>query len=328
MKSVFPPPIVKGEEIRIIAPSAFLSPQDPKVIRAKGRLESLGFIVTFGENYKHRKSPDKFDSSPVSERIEDMHSAFLDPKVKAIIPVCGGFNAIQLPDKLNYEIIYNNPKIFCGFSDNTVLINAIFFKTGLVTFHAPNLFYFGYESEVLSKVLIDCFFDAFHNKNIDISSTGNWIDYSGNLEKPQNATFPNIINQGFAQGLAVGGNLSSFVLLNGTAFQPPASDLILFLEDDYIYQDKATFYFEFERKLRSLMLQNSQKNIKGLLIGKFEQISGITVRDIHTLIKNNPMFDHIPVIANLDIGHTYPFRTLPVGKTLLINAQNNNIYVE
>lgn len=75
---------------------------------------------------------DNFSSSSISSRIDDLHDAFLDKNIHGIFTVIGGYNSDQLLEKIDYDIIKNNPKILCGFSDITALSNAIFAKTGLV----------------------------------------------------------------------------------------------------------------------------------------------------------------------------------------------------
>ena len=76
-------------------------------------------------------------------RVEDLNEAFRDENVKAILTVIGGFNSNQLLDYIDYEAIKNNPKIFCGFSDITALSNAIYAKTGVVTYSGPHYSSFG-----------------------------------------------------------------------------------------------------------------------------------------------------------------------------------------
>lgn len=59
------------------------------------------------------------NSSSINSRVEDIHDAFLDTNVKAIITCIGGFNSNQILEYIDYSIIENNPKILCGFSDAT-----------------------------------------------------------------------------------------------------------------------------------------------------------------------------------------------------------------
>ena len=106
----------------------------PNKALATKALESLGLSVTFGN---HVEECDPMLSSSVKSRLQDLHGAFADPSIKAILPVIGGSNSNQLLAHIDYDLIKRNPKIFCGFSDITALLNAIYHKTGLVTYSGP-----------------------------------------------------------------------------------------------------------------------------------------------------------------------------------------------
>ena len=138
---MIPNKLKSGDEVRVIAPSRSM-----KIINAETheiatkRLTDLGLKVTFGKNVD---LCDDFTSSPIEARIEDLNEAFTDKNVKAILTVIGGFNSNQLLKHIDYELIKNNPKIFCGFSDITALNDAIYAKTGLVTYSGPHYSSFG-----------------------------------------------------------------------------------------------------------------------------------------------------------------------------------------
>ncbi len=95
----------------------------------------LGLHVSFG---KKSEQIDDFTSSPISSRVDDLHEAFDDKNVKAILTVIGGFNSNQLLRYLDWDLITRNPKILCGFSDITALNNAVLTKSGLVTYSGPH----------------------------------------------------------------------------------------------------------------------------------------------------------------------------------------------
>lgn len=134
MDKIIPNKLKIDDEIRVIAPSRSMKILREEVIEiAKGRLEQLGFKVTFGKNVMHSINDD-FGCATISDRVEDLHEAFKDKKVKAILTVIGGYNVNQLLDYIDYDLIKENPKIICGFSDITALLNAIYTKTGLVTY--------------------------------------------------------------------------------------------------------------------------------------------------------------------------------------------------
>jgi len=176
MKKIYPKKLEKGDEIRVIAPScsmAIISEANRKI--ATDRLESSGFKVTFG---KHVEEIDEFRSSSIKSRVADLHQAFLDKKVKAVFTVIGGFNCNQLLKYINWNIIKNNPKIFIGYSDTTALQNAIFAKTGLITYSGPawstfgQKLHFDYTMDYFKKCLLT-------NDSIDIKPSEKWTDDAG-----------------------------------------------------------------------------------------------------------------------------------------------------
>lgn len=221
-----------GDEIRVIAPSMSLSVVKSEVFdKALKFLSDKGFVISFSKN---SREIDEINSSSIQSRVEDLHDAFLDKNVKAILTCIGGFNVNQILEYIDYTIIKNNPKIICGFSDITALLNAIHAKTGLVTYHGTHFSSFGYDN------------------NIDYTNHY----YEKCLMKPdayfiqpsQQAKEYCIIQEGSSQGEIIGGNLCTLNLLQGTEFMPDLQDKILFLEDDNIMGDY--FTFEFERNLQ------------------------------------------------------------------------------
>ena len=134
-----------GDEIRVISPSRSRAEvwRDAHH-RAVDFWQNEGFYLSYSA---HSEELDKYHSSSIASRVEDLHEAFLDPKVKMIITSLGGFNANQLLSYLNYDLIAKNPKIICGYSDITALLNSIYAKTGLITYYGPHYSTFGFDSE-------------------------------------------------------------------------------------------------------------------------------------------------------------------------------------
>ena len=143
MKKIVPEKLKKGDEIRVIAPSRNMTLLSDETMNiATSRLEELGFKVTFGKNV-NKSMNDVYCCGTIEERIEDLHDAFRDKNVKAILTVIGGFNVNQILHYIDFDLIKNNPKIICGFSDITALLNAIYCKTGLVSYYGPHYSSFG-----------------------------------------------------------------------------------------------------------------------------------------------------------------------------------------
>jgi muramoyltetrapeptide carboxypeptidase len=268
-----------GDEIRIIAPARSMSIISQEIQdTASKRLKKLGLKVSYGKNIKEN---DLFSSSSIENRIEDFHTAFSDRKIKGILTVLGGFNSNQLLKYIDYSLIINNPKIFCGFSDITALANAIYSKTNLVTYSGLHFSSFGmltgfeYSQKYFSRIL-------FHNQNINLEPSQQWSDDVWFIDQENREFITNegywIINQGESQGTAIGGNLCTLQLLQGTEYMPKLKNAILFLEDD-AYTDGCDDV-EFDRNLQSLIHQNDFHEVKGIVIGRFQKKSNMTLKKL------------------------------------------------
>jgi muramoyltetrapeptide carboxypeptidase len=308
---LFPSRLQKGDEIRVVAPSCSLGILDTvDIMRATDVLEKMGLRVTFG---KHVHEIDDFDSSSIASRVEDLHEAFTDTNVKMILPVIGGFNCNQLFEYIDWELIKNNPKILGGYSDTTALQNAIHAKTGLITFQSPSFSSFAKlkNNEYSIQYFQKCFFDT---GEIKIKPSEFWDDADWFTD--QNKDYDIIRNEGYlniqsgsVKGTIIGGNLCTLNLLQGTQYIPKFDeDTILFLEDDY--EGKAG---NFDRDLVSLIQQPGFENVKGIVIGRFQKESETTDNLLIQIIQTKKELASIPVIANVDFGHTYPFFSFPIG---------------
>lgn len=311
---IVPPKLKQGDEIRIIAPARSLSLLSEDLVRlAKENFEKQGFKISFSKNCKEK---DIFTSSSIKSRVEDLHEAFSDKHVKAIFTVIGGFNSNQLLKYLDYDLIKKNPKILCGYSDITALANAITAKTGLVTYSGLHFSTWGmkkefdYNLEYFRKCLIKE--DEYEVKPSKTWSDDAWYKDQENRKIEKNKGFI-ILNKGKAEGTIFGGNLCTFNLLQGTEFMPNISNSILFLEDD----DMAGDYFgvEFDRNLQSIIHQPNFDKVKGIIIGRFQKKTDMTLEKLKYIIKTKEELKNLPIIANVDFGHTNPLITFPIGGT-------------
>ena len=315
----------KGDEVRIIAParSMIILGEDCKQLATKS-LEELGLKVSFGKYLM--ETDEDYVSASVEHRAEDLNEAFADKNVKAILTVIGGFNSNQILKYIDYENIKNNPKILCGFSDITAVLDSIYAKTGLVTYYGPHYSSFGmkkgfeYELEYFIKMF-------FEYKPIEIKSSEEWSNDPWFIDQENREFIKNdgmfVINEGKAEGTIVGGNLCTLNLLHGTEYMPDLKDSILFLEDDGM-ADKA-FMWEFDRNLQSLIMQKDFDKVKGIVLGRAEKNSQMDDRKWIKLIKSKPELNSIPVIAGADFGHTTPIFTFPIGGKVKLEAKQNKI---
>lgn len=324
MDKIIPAKLKPGDEIRIIAPSRSMKILSKEVIDvSKKRLEELGFKVSFGKNVM-KVINDDFGCASILERIEDLHEAFKDKNVKAILTVIGGYNVNQMLDYIDYNLIKENPKILCGFSDITALSNAIYAKTGLVTYYGPHFSSFGmkygfnYTMDYFKQMLLS-------DSNIIIESSKEWSDDSWYKNQEDREFIKNdgmrVINKGNAEGKIIGGNLCTFNLLQGTEYMPDIDNSILFIEDDDLVGNE--FIREFDRDLQSLLHHSKGKNIKGIVIGRAEKGANMNEQKWKEIIETKQELKNIPVIINANFGHTTPIFTFPIGGNATVKVNED-----
>lgn len=322
--NMIPPKLKKGDGVRIIAPARSLAlPWISKelVMLAQKRLENLGLMVSFG---KHVYEYDEFGSSSIEHRIEDVHDAFSDDSVQLILTVIGGYNSNQLLRHIDYDLIRSHPKILCGYSDITALATAIYARTGLVTYSGPHFFNFGQKQnfDFTLKYFKEAFFE---NGPIEVVPSEKYVDDYWAIKQDEVVLVPNegwkILNQGQAEGLIIGGNLGTFHLLHGTEYLPDVDEnVILFIEDD-----REDTPLAFDRNLQSLLHQKFAKHIRGVVIGRCEEKSGMTLDLLKKIVLSKSELKNVPIIAGVDFGHTTPMITFPIGGKATVNASSPSI---
>ena len=254
--------------------------------------------MTYGKNAQEH---DEFFSTSIEERIEELHDAFTDPNVKGILTVIGGYNANQLLNYIDFGLIKSNPKVFCGFSDITALQGAIYKKTGLITYSGPHFSSFGVKHGF--EYTLESFIHAVTNEApYEITASTHWSDDPWYLDQEDRHFIRNngyiAIQEGDSEGRLIGGNLCTLNLLQGTEFMPSLKDSILFIEDD-----EESHALTFDRDLQSLLHQPDARDIKGILIGRFQKNSQVTEEALKKIIESKKELQGIPVIANVNIGH-------------------------
>lgn len=314
MQKIIPQLLKAGDEVRIVAPSTGI-----KIIgadsreTAAARFAEMGLKVSFGANTTDENF-DMLGTSPVEQRAADINAAFADPNVKAVFTIIGGFNSNQLLPFLDYELISRNPKIFCGFSDITALVNGIYAKTGLVCFLGPHYSSFGmkhgfdYTWAAMRQMLLE-------KGQMQVEPSAEWSDDLWFIDQEKREFVKNDgwwqIHGGEAEGTLIGGNISTLPLLLGSEYWPGfKQDTILLVEDCFHSAGDAK---DFLRSLQALAYQPDFQNVKAVLIGRFQKASAVTRELLEYIIASIPQLKEIPVVANLDFGHTTPNLCLPIG---------------
>ena len=289
---IIPPYLKKGDDVILIATARKISSDelDPAITIIK----SYGLNVILGE---HIFEIDNQFAGTDLERKTDLQWALNHKTAKAIIIARGGYGSVRLVENLDFSEIKKHPKWLVGYSDVTVLHNALH-NEGLATLHATMPLNFT-KNEEATKSLFDALFGNLNATKIN----GNlFLNKDGNVSAE-----------------IVGGNLSLIYSLSGTPFDLNTDGKILFLED------LDEFLYHIDRMMMQLKLSGKLKNLAGLIVGgmsdmKDNQIPfGKTAEEIiFDAIKD---YDY-PVCFNFPAGHIDRNLALYFGKkaSLIVNS--------
>lgn len=291
---MIPAKLKKGDTIGVIAPSNYIKEDDLEYINASiALMEASGFKVKFGK-YVFENTL-KYGTDP-RKRAEDINRIFADEEVKAIMCVKGGEDSNSTLDYIDFDIIKNNPKIICGFSDNTSILNVINDRTGLVTFHGPTFKSLtSWETEYAYKQFMKMF-------------------VSGEMNIGEKDDKYEVIKEGQAEGELIGGNLSLFSKLICGKYQVNIENKILFLEElGYEASPEAV-----NSNIYYLKQNGVFDKIAGLWIGNYEHTSNITLEEII----ENALGEEVkcPIIKSNNFGHIDKKAIIPIGTKARIDT--------
>ena len=297
---MIPDKLKKGDKIAVIAPSNTANENDTVYLEESKKLfENLGFEVAFGKNIF---SNTLGYGATVEEKIEDLHWAFASKDVKAIFAVKGGENSNTLFDYIDYELIKNNPKIFCGFSDTTSLLNVINLKTGLVTYHGPTFKSFtSWETDYGFKSVVEMLI----NGSNEIGEEGD--KYTA-------------LKEGAAKGDLIGGNLSLISRMVSGKYKLNFKNKILFIEE-LGYEANPTLV---SNNLYYMKQNGVFDEICALWIGNYEHESNISLEKIiMEVIKDKDC--KIPIIKSNNFGHIDKKAVIPIGATAIVDTSTQKM---
>ncbi len=321
--------IKTGDLVSIISPSSGLAPfAMHRIEQGKKVLEDMGFKVKIEANALKNAG---HVSGTVEERVADIHSAFTDKNVKAIICTIGGNHSNQLLKFLDWKLIRKNPKIFLGYSDITVLHQAIYKKTGLITFYGPCIMpEFGeypkmneYNEEYLRKALME-------GKIGKIKPSKEWTDEFLDWFKKEDTKRKRNYNKnlGFEwwrKGKVIaevfGGAIPSINHLAGTEYWNDFKDKILFLDlPEGHNPGQGISISDFDTYLADLFNLGVLTKIKGLIVGRAYAQSQGNLKRIKEITQFYTKGTKYPILYGVDIGHTTPMITLPFGIKVALDS--------
>ena len=237
-KIVRPPYLKKDDRVALVSP-AYWVPQEV-LGQAAETLRSWGLQPVIGPHTNNRDA--KAYAGTAEERAADLRWALEDDSIKAIISSRGGYGCIHILDRIPQESYLAHPKWLIGHGDITILLHAIV-CSGVMCVHGPMAFQMAGGQEQATAITHDILFGTIPQ-----------------YEVPSN----NNNRCGHAEGILVGGNLSSCSAIVGTQFQlSPKQNIILFIEEveEPLHNIDRLFY--------RLRLQLDFERVKGIVFGSF-----------------------------------------------------------
>ena len=286
-----------GDTIGVVAPSdPIINENIDEIKKAKEIIENKGFKVKFSKNLFSNTNG---YSATALEKAQDINEMFLDKEVKMIWCAKAGQNSNSVLDYLDYGNIAKNPKIICGYSDITSLTNAIYKKTGLVTFSSTNF-------KTTATDETDYSLNEVLKRFVE-----------GNIELGQTEDIEITINDGFAEGILIGGNLCLIHGLTCGKYALDFQDKILFLEEFGMESEPCTV----NNRLYYMKQNGVFDKIKGLWLGNYEHESKASLEKIVIdVLGDNVKF---PIIKCNYFGHIEKKTVIPIGTKARIDTSKN-----
>ncbi|GAA5221825.1 S66 peptidase family protein [Membranihabitans marinus] len=301
-KDIFPNKLFSGARIGLIAPASASS--EEKIQKAIENIESWDLTVVEG---KYLRSKNGFLAATDEQRLEDFHAMFADPSIDAIWCVRGGYGTNRLLERLDYNLVKNNPKILLGYSDITALLNAIYHRTGLITYHGP----------VASSEMTDYARREIENILFSTSKTAEIYSFNHPMDNVQSYS---VIQAGKAKGRLIGGNLSILSSMCGSGYLPDFADKIIFIED------VGERPYRLDRMLIQLKQASRLREAAAIVFGQFTDCNpppdSQSVEEVLLdWVKDIPC----PIVSGYSIGHVSNQCVLPVGQMAELDTSRGSI---
>jgi muramoyltetrapeptide carboxypeptidase len=298
-----PKRLAAGDTLGLVLPASAEYTRD-EVMLSKEQLELLGFKVAIGEHAFDRHG---YFAGTDRDRAADVNRMFADDRIAGVVCYTGGWGSPRILPYLDYDLMARKPKVLIGYSDITAMLNAIFQRTGLVTFHGP----------VGSSV-----FDVYTQENFRrVVMTA---EPAGPLAQPAKKPDQLIdrvnrivrLSPGKATGRLAGGNLTMLASLMGTPYEIDTGGALLFLED--IRED----VYRIDRMLTQLALGGKLDAAAGVLFGRCTECgtgraSAFSLEDV---LRDRFGSLRKPAVSGLSFGHIEQKLTLPVGVSATLDA--------
>lgn len=320
-----PPRLAPGDTIAVATPAGPVS-SPARLTRGADALRSLGFNVAIGTQARTTDP----DMRTAEDRAEELNGFLRDPGIRAVVASIGGYNSNSLLPYLDYAALRREPKIICGYSDITALLLACYSCAGVVTFHGPTLLPEIAEYPGMQEYSRSWFLRVTGRPEPagPLEPAAAWTDeflaWDLDDNRPR-ATRPSAgwrwLGHGQACGPLVGGNLETISALAGTPYLPDFTGAVVFLESASSEPGLV------ERSLAHLDMIGAFRDISAILFGRPFRAGEAFAGQLNALLRRWFTDRAIPVVADVDLGHTDPMLTLPVGVHAVVDFTSQSLVI-
>ena len=313
MNILKPQALKPGDTIGIVAPASH-SALPSALLNGRRSLEALGFHTVTAPHLADRHG---FLAGRDTDRLADLEGMFTDPDIHGIVCLRGGYGSVRMLQRMDFDIVRANPKVFVGYSDITALHGAIHQRTGLVTFWGP--------------MVASDMSPGFHPYNRDaFMKAVSGAESIGSILHPEDMPPVQTIHGGMATGPLIGGTLSLLAAAVGTPYEFEYDGAVLFFED--VGEEP----HRIDRMLTQLLQSGRLDCLSGIVIGECAGCGSAP---------DNPAFPYgnfsieevfldrlqplgIPVIYGLGIGHGTYKATLPLGVRATLDGDARTLKID
>jgi muramoyltetrapeptide carboxypeptidase len=296
--SIVPPALKAGDTVAVVAPAGPVDREEFE--RGCSRLRELGFNPIYSPGIFNT---DLYFAGSVKRRADELHQMLRLAEVKAIFCARGGYGSNYLLPLLDFDLFVRNPKIFCGYSDNTTLLTQVHDRTGLPVFHGP----------MVAKDFARS--DGVHAQSFANATGGQACWQIDRSDSPLQ-----VLREGVAEGKLYGGCLSMLVASLGTPYEIETEDTVLFIED------LGEPPYRIDRMLMHLGFAGKMDKVRGIVFGEMcgcnpPADAGYTLQDV---LQRTLADLQVPVAFGLRSGHVSAGNiTLPIGVRVRLTADKD-----
>lgn len=296
--------------------------------RAVNFLKQQGIEVVYGNltNFS-----DGYRSGDAKQRANEFNELLYNEEVDCILATIGGMNTNSILPYIDYEYIKKNPKLIVGYSDVSALLNAIYAKTGVHTVYGPTLMsafgeigplanacftYFSklfIEGQILPHVIPKP--HAYSDEHVDWETQSDMKKLYRNQWKT--------VRNGIVKGRLIISNLGTLAYTYGSEYFPEIKQ-----GDILAIEDTMDNPMQVERSYAHLKLCGIFDKLGGIIVGKHASYDDLGTKKQPEDLLLEFIENDIPVLAQVDIGHTLPVLSLPIGSIITLDATNQTICIE